>query len=394
MHTSSAALGCGKPVLSSDAGRVGLSPLGVSKRHTACTHTANRALKNASEPDPERSRLQLADGVSPLAWSVLARLAMLIRRIEKAAKLFLITWLIGRVHAQLTTVGFTDPQFTVAPGEVVTFFAQGLNIASAAFAEPPLPTVLSGVKVSVQNFGTPVGVLPYAADWPILSVKPWSCVVASSSGCGLTAVTIEVPTDLSLEYFIATISVNGAQRGQAALRVEYTSIHILSSCDSVISNGLAGSQAGCQILITPSPSVRQIYHPGDWITIWAVGLGATKPAVPTGQASTGIAPVSSNVSAFLDFNLPQVNGSLPAPTAAQDISSSVGYVGVSPGYVGLYQMNLQLPNAISTTNSNDCAGPNLSFIANTRVTITETTYAAGGSYMSTDSLLICLLPSE
>src|SRR5215472_7312536 len=37
-----AALGCGKPVLSSDAGRVGLSPLGVSKRHTACTHPANR----------------------------------------------------------------------------------------------------------------------------------------------------------------------------------------------------------------------------------------------------------------------------------------------------------------------------------------------------------------
>ena len=93
----------------------------------------------------------------------------------------------------ITGVGYRPPQPTrIAPGQVVTLFAQGLNVSAPAFASPPLPNILSGVKVSVRD-----SVAGYAADWPILRVEPWPCDTFASRICGLTAVTVQVPTDLT-----------------------------------------------------------------------------------------------------------------------------------------------------------------------------------------------------
>jgi uncharacterized protein (TIGR03437 family) len=69
--------------------------------------------------------------------------------------------------------------------------------------------------------------------------------------------------------------------------------------------------------------------PGDIVTAYATGLGATNPAFAVGVPAPAAATVTQTVSV-------QLGG---VTLAAQDVL----YVGVSPTYSGLYQVNLRVP---------------------------------------------------
>jgi uncharacterized protein (TIGR03437 family) len=73
-------------------------------------------------------------------------------------------------------------------------------------------------------------------------------------------------------------------------------------------------------------------HPasvGDTLTLYAIGLGQTNPAVGTGAAATGSASLTSTpVVYFGDFVYESAT-----PLCA----------GLSPGSVGLYQVNVTIP---------------------------------------------------
>jgi len=80
-------------------------------------------------------------------------------------------------------------------------------------------------------------------------------------------------------------------------------------------------------------------HPaqvGDTLTLYAIGLGSTSPAVGTGQAAPGAEPL-----ARLN-TLPMVNigggigGTLVAPL----------FAGLSPSFAGLYQVNVTIPENV------------------------------------------------
>ncbi len=74
---------------------------------------------------------------------------------------------------------------------------------------------------------------------------------------------------------------------------------------------------------------------GDYVTIYCLGLGAVNNQPPTGTAaldasSTTLSPVSV-----------LLNGG----------SVSASYAGLSPGSVGVYQVNLQIPDNAPTGNA-------------------------------------------
>jgi uncharacterized protein (TIGR03437 family) len=79
-------------------------------------------------------------------------------------------------------------------------------------------------------------------------------------------------------------------------------------------------------LITPAAPAQ----PGDVIVLYATGLGYTMPPTIYGQIPTVAARVVQS-----SFTV-QLDG---APLDA----SAVLYAGVTPGYAGLYQINLVLP---------------------------------------------------
>jgi uncharacterized protein (TIGR03437 family) len=69
--------------------------------------------------------------------------------------------------------------------------------------------------------------------------------------------------------------------------------------------------------------------PGDLVTIFGSGFGATNPLFFAGDLADRIAPVTGGVSITLGGQ----------PVAASDIL----YVGATPGFAGLYQINLRIP---------------------------------------------------
>ena len=93
------------------------------------------------------------------------------------------------------------------------------------------------------------------------------------------------------------------------------------------SGNLAVAEHADGSLITPAAPA----HGGEVIVLYAAGLGRTSPDVGSGYIAD---------SAFWILNLSQLqillNGS-PCP------SQNVLYAGLTPGFAGLYQINLQLP---------------------------------------------------
>jgi uncharacterized protein (TIGR03437 family) len=82
-------------------------------------------------------------------------------------------------------------------------------------------------------------------------------------------------------------------------------------------------------VLTPSSPAK----PGEVVVLWATGLGATAPPADGFQLPIAAAPLVSGakLSIFLD-------GTPVEPAAVQ-------YAGVAPGFAGLYQINLALPQS-------------------------------------------------
>lgn len=74
---------------------------------------------------------------------------------------------------------------------------------------------------------------------------------------------------------------------------------------------------------------------GDALTIYAIGLGQTVPAVGSGQPSPGAEPLA-RVPGAVTVN---IGGSLPG---SGSIVTPL-YAGLTPGFVGLYQINVVIP---------------------------------------------------
>jgi uncharacterized protein (TIGR03437 family) len=92
----------------------------------------------------------------------------------------------------------------------------------------------------------------------------------------------------------------------------------------------AVAEHGNGALISPANPAM----PGEIIVLYAAGLGRTDPDISSGQ-------VVSRATSILYFSQLQIllNGSLcPA--------SSVYYAGLAPGFAGLYQINLKLPDVL------------------------------------------------
>ncbi|MGA2594002.1 MAG: hypothetical protein ABSH32_29215 [Bryobacteraceae bacterium] len=244
----------------------------------------------------------------------------------------------------------------VAPGQVVTVFAAGVGstLTQPVYAGAGnLPTSLAGIGVTIQQ-----GIEIPA---PILEVRP---VSTCGAGCGvITAITIQIPYGLVTvcnpsnvacplialltEFFVTE---NGVAGTSSALTVQIDQVHILTACDTVL--GGPGTPVGtlpCQPMVTHANgalvSTMSPAMVGEELVAYAVGLGATNPAVPTGQPAAQ--PVPTVETFTLDFNFhsgalaskPQLSGTTaPLPSPPIPLFS-----GLTPGYPGLYQINFIVP---------------------------------------------------
>jgi uncharacterized protein (TIGR03437 family) len=82
---------------------------------------------------------------------------------------------------------------------------------------------------------------------------------------------------------------------------------------------------------------------GDVLTVYAIGLGPTNPAVGTNVPAPGSEPLARlTVTPAVEFG----NGIFGT------ISATPSYAGLSPGSVGLYQVNVAIPAGVLSGNVN------------------------------------------
>jgi uncharacterized protein (TIGR03437 family) len=98
--------------------------------------------------------------------------------------------------------------------------------------------------------------------------------------------------------------------------------------------GLFMLEDGYPVVTRPDGTLvdqNQPARPGSIVTLWATGLGPTTPAVQPGELPRGAAMISR-----LDELEVRLNGILVD-------GSHILYAGAAPGFAGLYQINLLLP---------------------------------------------------
>jgi uncharacterized protein (TIGR03437 family) len=200
--------------------------------------------------------------------------------------------------ASLTADGF------VAPGELVTIYGVALGPQTGVEAgSGNAPTSLGGTTVTFDNVPAPI---LYSSYYQLNVIAPYSLQPG-----GTTQVKIQTSTG-------TTSSVG---------------LDVLSSAAGLFTAQSNG--AGQALALNQNGSVNSASNPaaaGSYIALYATGLGAVTPAVPVGAqtpTSGALSNVNNMVTAFV--------GGVSAP---------VTFAGLAPGYIGLYQVNIQIPSSI------------------------------------------------
>ena len=246
----------------------------------------------------------------------------------------------------------------------------------------------------------------------LLSVQPVStCSSSLSQGsCGtLTAVTVQIPFELQTLCLLCARPVLPApqlfvtENGRIGTSVDLTpladQIHILTACDVLLPSAVE------RVNLTGLPCAPMVTHAdgtlvsatkpaksGEELVAYAVGLGPTNPPVATGQPA---ATHSSTTESF-EIGYNYYPNALPAKPV---VFSNTGnpppppaplYSGLTPVYVGLYQINFFVMAAPAGTPP--CDDPNTVGLG-ASVVQSNLTVSFGGVF-SFDGAGICVAPSS
>lgn len=262
--------------------------------------------------------------------------------------------------ATLASAGYTAPAAPtpVAPGQVITFFFRNVaplpdgSLRTDQASTVPLPSLLGGLSA---HFGNP------PVSLPIFAVRQENDCQSerSNPACLLTALRVQIPTDLQ-PVMEVVLEVDGQASRSFSLTQNSDNAHVLTSCDLTWDtdwthscNRLVFHADGSQV------TQRSPARPGETILVYAWGLGRTTPAVSAGTVSPSAAVVTQ-IPGFTGVHAKFLNGpraSLTAipPELSQDDSSvpeaAIEFAGLTPGQIGLYQLNIAIPQSLAPTTT-------------------------------------------
>jgi len=194
----------------------------------------------------------------------------------------------------------------VAPGAVVSIYGTGLAPFTQSSSAFPLPTSLAGVSVSVNGVNAPM----YFA----------------SSG----QINIQLPFEIGAGPAAMTVSGTCGSSGQVSFQVAQTAPYIVQNAgQAAVLNYIAST--GLYTLNGPDNPAKV----GSLVSVYLTGIGLVTNRPADGAAAS----------------LTQLSYSTLQSSASATISgwtSTVQFLGLAPGWVGLDQANLVVPVGLST----------------------------------------------
>jgi len=231
--------------------------------------------------------------------------------------------LFGQVAPNLT------PPPTLAPGGTLN----NLNPVVGAPLSPGTIAQVYGSALAPKSVNTGVLPLPTTFNNTFALVGAQQAPLYSLSN---GQIDIQIPNELSANQQIPILlSVNNALTLPVMLDVVPATPGVLSANDGPtppsVQNGahIIAQHAADYSLVSSSHPAK----PGEYLVMYLVGMGATDPAVASGT-QTPASPLAKVT------NQPTVTVGSQAATVA--------FAGLTPGFVGLYQINFQVPASVAS----------------------------------------------
>jgi uncharacterized protein (TIGR03437 family) len=191
---------------------------------------------------------------------------------------------------------YPQPGAPLAPGTLIQINGTKLATTDAAPTDVPLPTTVNGTSVLIGAYSAPL--------------------IALSDG----TLAAQLPVELAPNnQYPVVVSVNNAISVPDTITVAATTPGIQATADGYAAQHPDGSA------VTPAAPAA----PGELVSIFLSGLGATDPVVASGVQAPATEPLARITSA--------------ATVTLNGNPMSVGYAGLAPRQVGLYRIDLTVP---------------------------------------------------
>jgi uncharacterized protein (TIGR03437 family) len=212
---------------------------------------------------------------------------------------------------------------SVGVGAIAALFGEFLADAVAFNTETTLPTTLGNVRVLVNGRAAP---LYFVSPGQINFQMPFETLG------GIAAVQVER---------------NGVVGNRVGVNVVPNAGRILIWSQFGLNHAIAVNADGTLPVppnVTIGTYVSKPAKPGDTLVIYAIGFGQTNPPVQTGAASPS-SPLAQLSNVIVHFG--------PRSLFGTSIAQPASFAGLSPGFVGLYQINVQVPQGVTPLNDLD-----------------------------------------
>jgi uncharacterized protein (TIGR03437 family) len=195
----------------------------------------------------------------------------------------------------------------IAPGTLIAIFGSNLATTTAQFSAAPLPLSLATTSVSINGTAA-----------PLLYVSPGQ-------------VNAQVPYETKVGTAKLVVTSNGVPGPAVNFEVAATAPGVFTPPQST--HVLALNLADGTLNASQTPA-----RPGQYVTAYLTGQGLVDPPVTTGDVAPA-SPLSMPV-ALVQI---KIAGTL----------ATIQFAGMAPGFVGLMQMNVLIPDVPSGEQSFD-----------------------------------------
>ncbi len=188
------------------------------------------------------------------------------------------------------------PGGALAPGTVTQVYGDNLATAPMSTTSVPLQTIVQGVEAVIGGLSAPIYFI------------------------SKTQLTVQIPSELTPNRtHYAVLAVNN----QFSLPQPLDLVPYAPGTLAFPNGGLVAQHQDFTLVDSANPA-----RPGESLVIYLVGMGATSPPIPSGAASP--------------FNPPaEVTSRIQLTVDGQ--TADVRFAGLTPGGVGLYQINFFVP---------------------------------------------------